>query len=143
MGHWPLDVIKRFVLLIVIDAIECLVEGGSWKCSQTALSRGHLKTYFSKPNWLTALFPQVQRSGSTFHMKVELSVGREEIEIIWPVRLSTFLTLPVYMFASRTANAFIKHLGFRSYALSRFPKRSAGASRSRGTCQSLSYSLIH
>lgn len=46
------------------------------------------------------------------------------------------------MFASRNANAFIKHLGSRSYALSRFSKRSAGAGRSRGTCRLSSISYI-
>lgn len=49
VGHWPLDIIKQFVL-IVMDAIGCLVEGASWNCSQTGLSRGHLKIYLSEPN---------------------------------------------------------------------------------------------
>lgn len=63
VGHWPLDVIKRFVP-IVMDATGCLVEGTPWKRSQTGLSKSHLKTYFSG---LTELLPQVQCSGSTYH----------------------------------------------------------------------------
>ena len=33
VGHWPLDVIKRFVP-IVMEAIGCLVQSAPWKRSQ-------------------------------------------------------------------------------------------------------------
>jgi len=64
VGHWPLDVIKRFVL-IVMDAIGCVVEDAS---SQTGLSKSRFENILlSSPIWLTEIFPQVQRLGSTFH----------------------------------------------------------------------------